>query len=181
MTTLALYEDILGPGESRSLAAASRVLYVASGEASSIAANDAWFGDGEARLRAGHEGATVLRWELTDWEPEGAKVAARLELDPWSDYLLRCERVQLEPGSAPAGRAGPGIRCLLSGSLRVAGPEARTLSPLDAWFEEPHGEDATATDDGAALVRVVVLPPDAPRHEQPGERTVVLLEEPVRL
>jgi hypothetical protein len=175
VTTLALYEDLLAPGERRSLAAANRVLFVASGEASSLGANEAWFGDGEARVQAGHEGATVLRWELTDWEPEG------LELDPWSDYLMRCERVQLEPGSSPAGRAGPGIRCLLSGALRLSGPSARTLSPLDAWYEEAHAAETTATESGAALVRVVVLPAEAPHDAQPGERTTVLVEEPVRL
>lgn len=181
MTTLALYEDLLGPGERRSLPAASRVLFVASGEASSIGANEAWFGDGEAQVQAGHAGATVLRWELTDWEPEGAKVAARIELDPWSDYLMRCERVELQPGSSPAGRAGPGIRCLLSGSLRLTGPSERALSALDAWYEEAHAAGTTATESGAALVRVVVLPPDAPQDAQPGERTTVLVEEPVRL
>ena len=181
VTTLALYEDLLAPGERRSLAAANRVLFVASGEASSLGANDAWFGDGEALVHAGHEGATVLRWELTDWEPEGAKVAARIELDPWSDYLIRCERVQLEPGTSPAGRAGPGIRCLLAGALRLSGSSERTLSALDAWYEEAHAAETTATEAGAALVGVVVLPPDAPRDPQPGERTTVLVEEPVRL
>jgi hypothetical protein len=181
VTTLALYEDLLGPGEVRPLQAASRVLYVASGEASSLGPNDAWFGEGEARVRAGHEGATVLRWELTDWEPEGARVAGRIELDPWSEYLMRCERVQLAPGAAPAGTAGPGIRCLLAGALRLAGPEARTLSPLDAWFEGAYGAGTTATEAGAALVRVVLVPPDASAAEREGERTTVLVEEPVHL
>jgi hypothetical protein len=181
VTTLALYEDLLGPGEVRSLQAASRVLYVASGEASSLGANDAWFGEGEARVQAGHEGATVLRWELTDWEPEDAKVSARIELDPWSEYLMRCERVQLAPGSAARAQAGPGIRCLLAGALRVAGPEARTLSPLDAWFEGAHDARTTATESGASLVRVVVLPPDSAPGEGDGERATVLVEQPVRL
>jgi hypothetical protein len=181
VTTLALYEDLLAPGECRSLPAANRVLFVASGEASSLGPNEAWFGDGEARVRAGHEGATVLRWELTDWEPEGAKVAARIELDPWSDYLMRCERVELRAGSSAAGQAGPGIRCLLSGALRLAGRSASTLSPLDAWYEEAHTAETTATEAGAALVRVVVVPPDAPRDAESGERTTVLVEEPIRL
>ena len=181
MTTLALYEDLLGPAEVRSLQAARRVLYVASGQASSLGPNDAWFGDGEARVEAGHEGATVLRWELTDWEPETAKVSARIELDPWSEYLMRCERVQLAPGSAARAQAGPGIRCLLAGALRVTGPEGRTLSPLDAWFEGAHGATTTATEAGASLVRVVVLPPDSTPGDGDGERSTVLVEEPIRL
>lgn len=181
MTTLSLYEDLLGPGEVRSLQAANRVLYVASGEASSLGANDAWFGDGEARVEGGRAGATVLRWELTDWEPDAAKVSARIEVDPWSEYLMRCERVQLAPGSAAGAQAGPGIRCLLSGSLRVAGPEGRTLSPLDAWFEGAHDTRTAATEAGASLVRVVLLPPDARTGDADGERTTVLVEGPVRL
>ena len=43
MTTLALYEDALAPGR-LALTAAPRVLYIASGEASSLEANEAWFG-----------------------------------------------------------------------------------------------------------------------------------------
>src|SRR5687768_15296742 len=159
MTTLALYEDLLAPGEARGLPACCRVLYVASGEASSIGANDAWFGMDEARLQAGHEGATVLRWELTDWEPQGAKLASRVELDPWAEHVVRCDRVDFPPGSVAYRHVhpGPGIRCLLAGSIRIErGDGAETYGPFDAWFEGAGEPVLASASDSAdtAFVRV---------------------------
>jgi hypothetical protein len=181
VTTLALYEDLLAPGERRPLAAASRVLFVASGQASSLGAGEAWFGDAEARVEAGHDGATVLRWELTAWEPEGAKVAARVELDPWSEYLMRCERVRLGPGATVRAAGGAGIACLLAGTLRPAGGDDRPFSSFDAWFDDTHGPPAAAGEDGAALVRVVLVPPETRPVDGAGARANVLVEEPVRV
>ena len=178
MTTLALYEDVLAPEEARPLQAASRVVYVASGDASSIGPNEAWFGDAGVTLQAGHRGATVLRWELTDWEPEGAKLAARIGLDPWGEYLMRCDRVDFPPGGVAYRHThpGPGIRCLLAGTLRIEGPDGaeRTLVPLDAWFEgAEYPVVATASDAAAtAFVRVLLLPP-----EWRGKRTITSLDE----
>jgi quercetin dioxygenase-like cupin family protein len=198
LTTLALYEDLLAPRERRGLAACNRVLYVASGEASSLRANDAWFGDREATLRAGHEGATVLRWELTDWEPEGAKLAARVELDPWAEYVVRCDRVDFPPGAVAYRHVhpGPGIRCLLAGALRIeeAGG-SRTYGPFDAWFEgAEHPVVASASESAdTAFVRVLLLPGEwrgrrtirylePEDEERPArQRATVFLEEPVSL
>ncbi len=198
MRTLALYEDLFAPGESRGLPACSRVLYVASGEVSSLRANDAWFGEGEASLQAGHEGATILRWELTDWEPEGAKLASRVELDPWAEYVVRCDRIDFQPGGVAYRHVhpGPGIRCLLAGSLRIEeAAGTTTYGPLDAWFEgAEHPVVATASESAdTAFVRVLVLPGewrgrrtirylDPADQERPGrQRATVFLEEPVSL
>jgi quercetin dioxygenase-like cupin family protein len=198
LTALALYEDLLRPSETRSLAARSRVLYVASGEASSIGANEAWYGREQASLRAGHEGATVLRWELTDWEPEDAKLAARVELDPWAEYVVRCDRVDFPPGGVAHRHVhpGPGIRCLLAGSLRIEAPgDTHTYGPFDAWFEgAEHPVVATASEAvDTAFVRVMLLPGewrgkrtirylDPADEEKPKrQRATVLLEEPVEL
>jgi hypothetical protein len=198
LTTLALYEDLLAPGQARGLPACNRVLYVASGEASSIEANQAWFGAGEAKVQAGHEGATVLRWELTDWEPEGARLASRVELDPWAEYVVRCDRVDFPPGAVAYRHVhpGPGIRCLLAGSLRIEDAGGTTTyGPFEAWFEgAEHPVVATASESAdTAFVRVLLLPGewrgrrtirflDPADAERPSrQRATVLLEEPVSL
>ena len=125
MTTLSLYEDLLAPGETLALAAGGRIVYVASGELASLHAGTAAFGAEEAELAAGRDGATVLRWELTEWSVEDAKLAAHVELDPWADYAMRCER--------DAGQAdGPGIGCVLRGELAVDG---ETVRPFGAFVE----------------------------------------------
>jgi quercetin dioxygenase-like cupin family protein len=198
LSTLAFYEDLLAPGETRGLPACNRVLYVASGEASSLEASQAWFGAAEAKVRAGHEGATVLRWELTDWEPEGAKLASRVELDPWAEYVVRCDRVDFPPGAVAYRHVhpGPGIRCLVAGSLRIedAG-RTTTYGPLDAWFEgAEHPVVATASESAdTAFVRVLLLPGewrgrrtirylDPADDERPSrQRATVLLEEAISL
>lgn len=125
MTTLALYEDLLAPGETLDLAAGGRIVYVASGELASLHAGSAAFGADPAVLAAGRDGATVLRWELTEWSVDDAKLAAHVELDPWADYAMRCER-----DGGPA--AGPGIGCVLRGELSVGG---ETVQPFGAFVE----------------------------------------------
>ena len=125
MTTLSLYEDLLAPGEELELAAGGRIVYVASGELASLHAGSAAFGADEATLAAGRDGATVLRWELTEWSVEDAKLAAHVELDPWADYAMRCER---DGGRA----AGQGIGCVLRGELNVDGD---TVQPFGAYVE----------------------------------------------
>ena len=125
MTTLSLYEDLLAPGETLELAAGGRIVYVASGELASLHAGTAAFGADEAQLAAGRDGATVLRWELTEWSVEDAKLTAPVELDPWADYAMRCER-----GAGPA--EGPGIGCVLRGELAVDG---ETVRPFGAFVE----------------------------------------------
>ena len=163
LSHLALYEDLLGPGEGLSLPRGVRVLYVASGEASSLRANEAWFGTDEVELEAGGEGATILRWELTEWEPDDAKLAAHVDLDPWGEHLMRCDRVDFPPGGIAYLHTpqGPGIRCLLKGELTVeAEGRATTLGPFGAWFEDgPHPVYAVASESHeTAFVRVMVLP-----------------------
>jgi hypothetical protein len=200
VTTLALYEDLLGPGERRTLPGINRVLYVASGEASSLGANEAWFGDTEVTVAAGHEGATILRWELTDWEPEeAAKLAAHVEIDPWPEYVIRCDRVDFPPGAVAFRHThpGPGIRCLLVGTIRIEGRDgvSRTYGPFDAWFEDADEPVVATASDSAdtAFVRVLVLPSDwrgkrTIRYLDPADeekprlqRATILLDEPISL
>jgi hypothetical protein len=67
----------------------------------------------------------VLRWELTEWSVDDAKLSAHIELDPWADYAMRCER---DGGAA----AGPGIGCVLRGELMVDG---EPVQPFGAFVE----------------------------------------------
>lgn len=146
MTSLALYEDLLGPGEVLELPGGTRIVYVASGELSSLHAGTAAFGSAEAELRAGADGATVLRWELTEWSVDDAKLCAPVELDPWGDYALRCER---DGDQAPA----QGLGCVLRGELLVDGER---VQPFGAFVHpaEIHGK--------GSHVRVVLVRAEEP-------------------
>ena len=125
MTSLSLYEDLLSPGEELALPAGGRIVYVASGELAGLHAGRAAFGADEATISAGSDGATVLRWELTEWSADDAKLSAHVDLDPWADYAMRCE---LDGGPA----AGPGIGCVLRGELSVDG---ELVQPFGAFVE----------------------------------------------
>ena len=147
MTSLSLYEDLLGPGEELRLPAGGRIVYVASGEFAGLHAGQAAFGSDEALVAAGADGATVLRWELTEWSVDDAKLSAHVELDPWADYVMRCERGTIAPA------AGPGIGCVLRGELIVNG---ELVSPFGAWVEPAELEGA------GSVVRVVLVHAEEP-------------------
>lgn len=121
-----------------------------------VAGNTASFG---AVGTAGH----ALVWELSEYGSEGAKLAAEVDLDPSLEWLMRCDRVDFPPGGVAYRHThpGPGIRCLLHGSLRVeTAGTSRTYGPHDAWFEpgpEPVFAAASETEQ-TAFVRVMLLP-----------------------
>ena len=185
--SLRLTEDRFAPSaeSSEALSAQSRVLYIASGQltvwqgatALSMEADRAWFSVGEYTARAGHEGVRVLRYQLMKDSvssdsslPLGSGVESRailehsLELDLGGRYLLRCDRVDFDPGAEalPHRHLGGGIRCLLVGQLdvRVANGPFRTMRPGDAWFEsgkEPVHAVASR-EEATSFIRVSVLP-----------------------
>lgn len=158
MTSLSLYEDLLAPGERLQLAAGGRIVYVASGELATLHAGTAAFGAEESSLQAGRDGATVLRWELTEWSVEDAKLSAHVELDPWADYAMRCER-----DGGPA--EGQGIGCVLRGELAVDGELVR---PFGA-FVEPADVSGVGS-----FVRVVLVPVDESNGEALAQGAVHL-------
>jgi hypothetical protein len=149
VTSLSLYEDLLAPGEELRLPAGGRMVYVASGDIAGLHAGRAAFGADEAVIAAGSEGATVLRWELTEWSADDAKLSTPVKLDPWGDYAMRCE---LDGGPA----LGPGIGCVLRGELSVDG---EVLQAFGA-FVEP----AELTGSGS-FVRVVLVPAEESNGE----------------
>ena len=116
---LRVSEDRLGVGAwyGRSLPPLNRVLYVLQGELrvssrgveSSVRANGAWFGAADCLPTAGPTGVVVLRWELLRGAGEGgpdvipdtasqALLQQPIELEPGAQYLMRCDRVDFDPG-----------------------------------------------------------------------------------
>ena len=108
------------------------------------------------------DGQTLL-WEVAEDDRNGAKLSVEVALDPATEWLMRCDRVDFPPGGIAYlhTHPGPGIRCLLHGSLRLdVRSELHSYGPLGAWFEaadEPVLATASATED-TSFVRVLLLP-----------------------
>lgn len=183
--TLRLFEDRLGARATAEtpLPMLNRVLYVQSGTASissyygsaTLSGNSAWFSAKECTVTAGANGARILRYELVRSEQgntgeiTGARVTSKLildatlELEPGSDYLIRCDRVDLPPGGIAYTHThqGGGIRCLLEGGFVVETEGHKTeIVPGEAWYEAgPSPVLAYAPDDRVGhFSRVMILP-----------------------
>jgi quercetin dioxygenase-like cupin family protein len=129
--------------------AGNRVVY-------DVARNAAYFGAGQVAGRA-------LREPL---------LAVDVDLDPGVEWLMRCDRVDFPPGGVAYlhTHPGPGIRCLLHGSIRIESEGgAWEYGPGEAWFESgPAPVHATAGPVAeTAFVRVLLLP-----REWAGKRTI---------
>lgn len=117
----------------------------------------------EAHAGAASVAGRALVWELHEDEPAGALLSAEVELDPETEWLIRCDRVDFPPGGVAHSHVhpGPGIRCLLHGAIRIeTAGRAHGYGPLEAWFEsgpEPVFAAASETED-TAFVRVLLLP-----------------------
>jgi len=126
---------------------------------------------GEAHTEGRADGR-VLVWELSEEESAGALLSAEVTLDPSTDWLMRCDRVDFGPGGIAYRHThpGPGIRYLLFGSITIDSEGAQhTYGPGEPWFER--GPDpvraTTAADEPSAFVRVMLLP-----AEWEGQRTI---------
>jgi hypothetical protein len=139
---------------------------------------------------------TTLVWELLDEAPADALLAEQVEVgDGW---LMRHDRIDFPAGGIAYRHThpGPGIRYLLSGSVRIeSGGETHEYGPGEAWFEsgpEPVLAMASETED-SAFVRVLLLPPEwaekrTIRHVDPADddrprlqRATVFGEQPIAL
>src|SRR5919109_4548616 len=114
----------------------------------------------------------ALVWELGDGMHAEPKLSVDVELDPARPWLLRCDRVDFPPGGVAYlhTHPGPGIRCLLFGSIRIETEgHSREYGPFDAWFER--GPDpvyaAASESEETAFVRVMLL-----SREWEGKRTI---------
>jgi quercetin dioxygenase-like cupin family protein len=194
------------------------VLYVLEGElsvtgggtASSVGRDGAWYGSGTCQPAAGPAGAVVLRYELGQTRTgSGAEripgTASRLllehpiDLDPGERYLMRCDRVDFDPGGValPHRHRGGGIRCLIAGTLelRVGDQPTRMIRAGEAWFEsgrEPVYAAASAEAE-TSFIRVSILPrgirgqssimyvdPEDAKRGRP-RRYTVFVDEPIEL
>ena len=180
---LRLYEDHMPAGTQATLFACNRVVYVMAGETTitdneasmAVAANSALHSAAKLKLVSGERATRLLRWELvtasaTDGgllsasDAESRAVAAHeLDLEPATDYLMRCDQVDFPPGGIAYEHvhAGPGLRYLLAGGLTNQQLGKRyQVRPGETWFErgpDPMYAEAIA---GAPthFVRVMILP-----------------------
>jgi quercetin dioxygenase-like cupin family protein len=107
----------------------------------------------------------ALSWRVLDEQDEapGALLDAPVVLDATTEWLMRCDRVDFEPGAVAHRHVhpGPGIRYLLRGRITIDS-EGRvdTYGPGQAWFER--GPDpvlaTTSPNEPSAFVRVLLLP-----------------------
>jgi hypothetical protein len=174
---LRLIEDFLTDRGALSLPALPRMLFVVRGAIAVgeriLGPGEALFGEDAITAHAGGTGATVLRFELSgsrrsSTTPENSsvrsteKLAVLLETMPDGELLWRGDSVSFPPGGCAYlhWHQGPGIRCLIEGSLRIeAGGQSHAYEVGDAWFESgPQPVFAQAGKQATRFVRVMILP-----------------------
>ena len=175
---LKLYEDVLSnEGIDVRLPALPRMIFVAHGSVAigdrTLRDDDAWSGEAAVTLKAGSGGATVWRWELaannaSQGVASGAgvvsreKLAAQLDTMPTGALLLRGDSVAFPAGGCAYlhRHQGPGIRCLVEGSIRIdTHGRSTSYGPGGAWYESgPDPVFAQAADRPTRFVRVMILP-----------------------
>ena len=181
--TLRLYTDRLAPKAEVQWIACSRVLYVregdaqvrGGGQAAGLSADSAWHGAVPVTVSAGTGGATFLRYEVHGGTParepgfpglqSELSLSQEVDLADPGGYLMRCDRVDFPPGGIAYTHVhrGPGIRCLLKGSIRIeTNGGSHDIAPGGAWFEsgpDPVLALASKTEP-SAFARVMILPRD---------------------
>ncbi len=116
----------------------------------------------------------ALVWQVDDDErdAEDALLSARIQLDPYADWIVRCDRIDFPLGAIAHRHThpGPGLRYLVAGEIEIE-TEGRTAfyGPGGAWFESgPEPVLARASSHRkTAFVRVMLLP-----AEWEGKRTI---------
>ena len=171
---LTLFSDQLGPGQVLALHDGPTVGFVSRGSIEIRGSNSvvtrydsptAFVSWSPCDVSCGDGGATVDRWMvLRDGEvPMGDPLLAEsIEVTGDQPFLLRCDEVHFPPHGVAYlhTHAGPGIRRLTMGGLQVdTDGRSNTYAVGDPWFESgPIAVYARASSDGAAFVRVMVLP-----------------------
>ena len=176
---LRLYEDTLsGGGAPVAMSAHARMIFVVHGEAAidgkALHDGEAWHGEGAASIAAGKDGVTLWRFELVSADTGGEplpgpgvrsqeKLSAVLETIPQGELLLRGDSVAFPPGGCAFlhKHAGPGLRCLIEGGIRIdTHGRSTSYGPGCAWYET--GTDPVfaqaAADRPSRFIRVMILP-----------------------
>jgi hypothetical protein len=178
MPVLSLYEDLLRNGASLALPPRPRMIFLVHGSVTGaereLSDGEVLHGEGTLTLAAGAAGATLWRWELAPQaDRAGAassagvtsreKLAAPLDTLPAGDLLWRGDSVGFPPGGCAYlhRHAGPGIRCLIEGAIRIdTHGRSTSYGPGGAWYEsgpEPVFAQAAA-DRPSRFIRVMILP-----------------------
>jgi hypothetical protein len=175
---LRLYEDVLSnDSAAASLPALPRMIFVVHGAVTigdrTLRDGDAWSGEAAVTPKAGHEGATLWRWESAAGDSAAGtllgrgvvcreKLIASLETLPKGPLLLRGDSVAFPAGGCAYlhRHQGPGIRCLIEGGLRIdSGGRSTSYAPGGAWYESgPEPVFAQAADRPTRFIRVMLLP-----------------------
>jgi hypothetical protein len=176
---LRLYEDTFSGGTAAiTLPALPRMIFVVHGAATvggrTLSDGEACYVGGEAAIAPGKDGATLWRYELAPGGSGGLpisrpgvrtleKLSAILETVPKGELLLRGDSVAFPPGGCAYlhRHAGPGIRCLTEGGIRIdTHGRSTSYGPGGAWYET--GSDPVfaqaAMDRPSRFIRVMVLP-----------------------
>jgi quercetin dioxygenase-like cupin family protein len=120
---------------------------------------------GVAHVAPAHVEGEALSWRLVgDHEQTpGALLASDVALDPATEWLMRCDKVEFDPGGVAYRHThpGPGIRFLLHGQITIDSEgRVETYGPTQAWFER--GPDpvlaTTSPSEHSAFARVLLLP-----------------------
>jgi len=129
---------------------------------------------GEAFFGAVTIDGPALMWQVdpTDEDAEDALLSRPIRLDPYGDWIVRCDRVDFPLGGVAYRHThpGPGIRYLLRGELTIETEgRAAAYGAGGAWFESgPDPVLATASQHlETAFVRAMILP-----AEWAGKRTI---------
>jgi len=176
---LRLYEDTISGGVAAvTLRALPRMIFLVHGSAAidgkTFRDGEAWHGESAPTVAVGPDGVTLWRFELSGTGSSGdalsgpglrslEKLCALLETAPAGELLLRGDSVAFPPGGCafPHRHAGPGIRCLLEGGIRIdTHGRSTSYGPGAAWYEtgtEPVFAQAAA-DRPSCFIRVMVLP-----------------------
>ena len=116
----------------------------------------------------------ALVWEVSDDgdPPAGALMSVEVDLDPSTEWIMRADRIDFDPGGIAYRHThpGPGIRCLLFGEITIDSEgDQHTYGPGEPWFERgPDPVLATTTEsEPSAFARVLLLP-----AEWAGKRTI---------
>jgi hypothetical protein len=176
---LRLFEDTIGGAVSDvELRPLPRMIFVVHGKVTvagkMLTDGEAWHGTGKAALVPGKEGATLWRYELAPPGGGGSaasgpgvtsreRLSAVLDTLPKGELLMRGDSVAFPPGGCafPHRHAGPGIRCLIDGGIRIdAAGRSTSYGPGTPWFE--NGTDQVfaqaAADRPSRFIRVMILP-----------------------
>lgn len=176
---LRLYEDTLTSGAREvTLPALARMIFVVHGAAvingKRLASEGTWHGEAAVRMVAGEEGVTLWRYELSAGGSTGLsivapgvrsreKLSALLDTIPTGALLMRGDSVAFPPGGCAHlhRHAGPGIRCLIEGGIRIdTHGRSTSYGPGSPWYET--GADPVfaqaAADRPTRFIRVMILP-----------------------